>query len=384
MTVVLNERGDLHQLFPEADEAFVHGIEVIVGDIAPDVITDSKIISTMLRNKNIRCKTDMDNEFLKAWRINRFTKIQEQGGMLESYEEYKSKLRQGAVDEAKRVIRASSGKRDELAAQIIHTIDDLQKSYNSAAIRLSELYSLHFPELVNDISNPVTLARMIISHPQRSSINQKMLEEYKIPSDKINRIIGSIDDSLGGTMSDTDLEPVVQYANTIIQLSSQLSTLETWIEQEMSTIAPNVVAVAGANVSARLISQFGTLEQLAMKSASKIQTTGAEKALYSALKSRGSPPKHGIIFQIPEIGNSPFWLRGKLARAYASKIAIAARLDYFKGEFLGEKYRTELRELEKELREKFPKAPERKPSEQRGPPQRKNVGRRKKNRRSRK
>ena len=76
--------------------------------------------------------------------------------------------------------------------------------------------------------------------------------------------------------------------------------------------------------------------------------------MYSALKGKGSPPKHGLIFQIPEIGNAPYRYRGKLARAFASKIVIAARLDEFNGEFLGEKYRSELRDFEQKLRNQNP------------------------------
>ena len=41
------------------------------------------------------------------------------------------------------------------------------------------------------------------------------------------------------------------------------------------------------------------------------------------------PPKHGIIYQHPLVNRSHASQRGKIARAVASKISIAARLDNF-------------------------------------------------------
>ena len=64
---------------------------------------------------------------------------------------------------------------------------------------------------------------------------------------------------------------------------------------------------------------------------STIQVLGAEKALFRSLKSGSRPPKHGIIFQHDMVHSSPKHQRGKIARSLAGKIAIAARIDAFRG-----------------------------------------------------
>ncbi|MCE7736551.1 MAG: hypothetical protein GPJ54_16840 [Candidatus Heimdallarchaeota archaeon] len=354
---VLSDTGEVQQLHENLDDLFTHAITELLENDPSSIITDSKKVSSFLNSKDIKTKIDMENKILSDWRINRFEHLLEKSGKSLSYEEYKVFIRNLAVKEARSEIKQAAGKRDELAGHIIQTIDDLQKTYNLNANRLYELYSLHFPELVDSISNPTTLARLITKYPARDMITKEVLDELKIDDEKITFVIESIDESLGGDYLEFDLEPIKTYAQVLIELSDQLKKLETWIDQEMISIAPNLTAVAGANVGARLISAFGSLRNLAMRSSSKIQTVGAEKAMYSALKKHGNPPKHGIIFQIPEVGNSPFWLRGKIARAYSGKIAIAARLDTFEGEFLGDKLRADLRELESNLREKFPTAP---------------------------
>jgi nucleolar protein 56 len=56
---------------------------------------------------------------------------------------------------------------------------------------------------------------------------------------------------------------------------------------------------------------------------------GAEKSLFKHLKGHAPSPKHGIIYRHPAVIGSPKRLRGKVSRALAGKLAIAARLDYY-------------------------------------------------------
>ncbi len=76
--------------------------------------------------------------------------------------------------------------------------------------------------------------------------------------------------------------------------------------------------------------------------ASTIQILGAEKALFRHMISGAKAPRHGYIIQDPLISNSPQKMHGKIARALADKITISARVDYFKGEFIGSKLRERL------------------------------------------
>jgi nucleolar protein 56 len=352
--VVISKDGQLYQTFSAPDDAFLKSIEEL--SATAEIIVDSSIIANALSQQNIQYRLDLDHPILKSWRVDRYTKLHE-SGLVGEYSVYIDLVRAKAVLDTREGIKENAGKRDELAAQIVHTIDDLQKSYNLLTNRLRELYSLYFPELVNTISNPSSLAKIIIDRDNRETIDSQYLAIIGLPAEQISQIVDATSDSLGGELAPGDIKPIQTYAQSLLELDQQLSHLEKWIDKEMENIAPNLTAVAGANVGARLISAMGSLRQLAMKSSSKIQTIGAEKALYASLRGKGAPPKHGIIFQIPEIGNSPFWLRGKLARAYAGKIAIAARLDEFGGEFLGAEMRKELRSLEGKLREQFPSAP---------------------------
>jgi len=139
--------------------------------------------------------------------------------------------------------------------------------------------------------------------------------------------------------------------------------LTDYISTVMKEVAPNITALVGPLLGARLISLAGSLESLARLPASTIQVLGAEKALFRALRTGGKPPKHGVIFQYPDIHRSPRWQRGKIARALAAKLAIAAKVDAFTGRFIGDKLREELRRRIEEIKKVYAKPPKRRPVE---------------------
>ena len=79
---------------------------------------------------------------------------------------------------------------------------------------------------------------------------------------------------------------------------------------------------------------------------STIQVLGAEKALFRHMKTGAKPPRHGIIIKHPLISSAKQKEHGKRARTLADKIAIAVKVDYFKGKFIGDT-------LKKGIQEKF-------------------------------
>ena len=129
------------------------------------------------------------------------------------------------------------------------------------------------------------------------------------------------------------------------------------LTRTMEEMAPNVRAVAGALLGARLIAIAGSLQNLAMRPASTIQVLGAEKALFRSLKTGARPPKHGLIFQHTLLHDAKRWQRGKIARVIAGKLAIAARADAFGGHFIGDKLKADINKRLEEIHEKYKEPP---------------------------
>jgi nucleolar protein 56 len=131
--------------------------------------------------------------------------------------------------------------------------------------------------------------------------------------------------------------------------------LEKYIGELMEEVAPNTSALTGATLGARLIALAGGLENLAKMPASTIQVLGAEKALFRSLTTGARPPKHGVIFQHALIHGAKRWLRGKVARVFAGKLAIAVRADAFGGGgLISDRLKGELEKRVEELSKKYP------------------------------
>ena len=97
----------------------------------------------------------------------------------------------------------------------------------------------------------------------------------------------------------------------------------------MTAVAPNLQALIGEILGAKLIAHAKGLMQLSKYPASTIQILGAEKALFRALKTKGKTPKYGLIFNSTFIGRAGLKQKGKISRYLANKCAIAARVDQF-------------------------------------------------------
>lgn len=116
-------------------------------------------------------------------------------------------------------------------------------------------------------------------------------------------------------------------AELYLSLAQSSRAIEKALEERVPAEAPNISALLGPLLAARMIAQAGGLGRLARLPASTIQVLGAERAFFEHLRGRAPPPRHGLLFLHPEIQSAPRTARGKLARALAGKVAIAARLD---------------------------------------------------------
>ncbi len=208
---------------------------------------------------------------------------------------------------------------DNFIGQCISNIEDIEKAANMLSKRLREWYELKNPEFSRDVGSHESFVRLIIEGKEARSR-----------------------DSMGVELDRTDYEPIMRLAREIASLYSLRDKQEAYLEKKMRSHCPNITEVAGSLLGARLLSHAGSLRKLSIMTASKIQLIGAEKALFRHMRTGAKAPKHGIILHHPLLQNAKAGQRGKAARALADKIAIAAKVDYFKGEFVGSRLKAEL------------------------------------------
>ncbi|RLG07962.1 MAG: hypothetical protein DRN59_00180 [Thaumarchaeota archaeon] len=291
-------------------------------------------------------------------------------GFAASIEEYRSEVKQVLDRIVAEELKEAVARRDMMIVHAVHVLEDLDKQINMFYTRCREWYGLHFPELAEIVDDLEDYMRIVAEFGSRKNFDEERLREIIGPK-KAREVMERAERSVGADLSPEDEEQVKEVAREGLRLIKLRREQERYIEELMSAEAPNISATAGPILGAKLISMAGGLEKLARLPASTIQVLGAEKALFRFFRTGRGAPKHGILFQSPLVHGSPKHLRGKIARALAAIIAIAAKIDYFTREDRGAELREKLEKRLKEIREKYKKPPvKKKPSKKPRPPRR--------------
>jgi nucleolar protein 56 len=266
-------------------------------------------------------------------------------------------LHQVSVELTKMRVRKAVEKRDLVVMQAILTIDDLDRTVNLFMGRIREWYGLHFPELDRLVEKHETYARLVVNLGKRDNFTSEGLEKEGLPKAKSEQITMVAEKSMGGDLEEPDLTQIQTLCKNALQLHEARQSLESYMDSIMEEVAPNIKSLAGSLLGARLIALTGGLTNLAKMPASTVQVLGAEKALFRSLKTGTRPPKHGIIFQHTLIHEAKRWQRGKMARAIAGKLAIAARTDAFSGKYIGDVLKIGLDKRIEEIQKKYEAPP---------------------------
>jgi len=193
--------------------------------------------------------------------------------------------------------------KDKLVIQSSNMIDEINKMINLFYERLGEWYGFYWPEIVEKINSIEDFLKIV---------GKKKTEQ-----------------SMGFDLDEKDLKMIEVAGDELKSLLSFKNKLTRYIEELMGTIAPNTSKIAGPLIGAKLISIAGSLKKLVEMPSSTIQVLGAEKALFRHIRKGAKPPKYGILLSHELMHKINQKNRGKLARLLASKISIAAKVDFY-------------------------------------------------------
>ena len=276
---------------------------------------------------------------------------------VEKPEQLRALVHNVSVELAKLKVKTTVERRDLLAAQAVQSVDDLDKSLNVFMSRVREWFGLHYPELDRMLDKHETYARLVVNLGTRENFTADNLEKEGLPKVKSGSLAKVAAASMGADLGDEDLAQIQGMCRSVIELYGVRQSLEKYVDAVMGEVAPNLKEIGGSLLGARLLALAGGLMNLAKLPASTIQILGAEKALFRSLKTKARPPKHGIIFQHPLIHDAKRWQRGKIARALAGKLSIAARVDAFGGKYAGDGLKADLEKRIEEIKERYAKPP---------------------------
>jgi nucleolar protein 56 len=245
------------------------------------------------------------SEFLKE----NFRKVIMSTGFVKDEHELNMLLNAVALARAKNKISMIE-RRDKLIIQSVSALSDLERILNAMTERLREWYGLHYPEL--DIRDHEKFAERI---------SEKGLREN----------FEDFDRSMGMKLKEEDVKILQEYATQLKAMYVLKENVEKYLQRIVPEEVPNLSALLGSTLAARLLALAGSLERLAKMPSSTIQLLGSEKSLFRFLKEKkkGKPPRFGLLYLHPDISSNKRELQGKIARLLSSKLMLAARADFY-------------------------------------------------------
>lgn len=229
-------------------------------------------------------------------------------------------------------VKFNPSRADNMIIQTIALLDQMDKDINTFAMRVREWYCWHFPELREIVSDNFLFARCASFVKDKSRLTDEDvpgLVEILGEEDLARRVVKAAKSSMGMDTSEADMQNIIVFTDRMISLALYRKQLYSYLEEKMGTVAPNLSALIGETVAARLIQKAGSLTSLAKCPASTVQILGAEKALFRALKTKGNTPKYGLIYHSSFIGRASAKNKGRISRYLANKCSIASRIDSF-------------------------------------------------------
>jgi nucleolar protein 56 len=238
-----------------------------------------------------------------------------------------------ALDQTKEELSEQDSEKHLIKA--VKTLEVVEGSINEKEERFRDWYSLHFPELVDEIRDIGQLAKILDDSVQRDDL------------EAFSEMAESSNGSEMGEKQKEIIETVLEDLNSNLELRDKL---ESYIKSSVKEEMPNLSKLLDPIIAAQILAQAGGLDELAKMPASTVQMLGAEKALFRYLRGNGTPPKHGILFEHEFVRPLPSNPRGKMARFLANKTVMAARLDNYGDKDKGEDLRQEARQKFQELK----------------------------------
>lgn len=216
-------------------------------------------------------------------------------GFAADADDYYDRLRAAATRATRRTVREREGADDRQLIHAVRAMDDCERTANEVAERATEWAGAIFETAPTGIAG----AREVADREPSGAAENR----------------------------------AVSLAARAADLADECDELAGYIERTAPAVAPNLSAMAGPELAARLIALAGGLESLAKKPSGTVQVLGAEDALFAHLAGRAPSPKHGVIFTHEFVRNTRPADRGSAARAFAGKLTLAARVDHYSGEF---------------------------------------------------
>jgi nucleolar protein 56 len=178
-------------------------------------------------------------------------------------------------------VKFNPARSDNMIIQSIALLDQLDKDVNTFSMRVREWYSWHFPELKEIVKDNIMFARAAAFIQDKNSLftastsgedteedkNSKLegLTEIVGDDETAKAVVSAARTSMGMDCSQVDMLNIVNFTTRMVKLAEYRKQLSLYLEDKMAIVAPNLSALIGDTVAARLISKVSTVHCIDLK-----------------------------------------------------------------------------------------------------------------------
>ena len=244
----------------------------------------------------------------------------------------------------------------------------LNKYISEGITVLKELYSPFFPELPTIVTNSFEYVKSIkvieenkvlLKNESKIGLKQLRQELSFLPNNVLMALTFMLSSSnvINSNNNSSDINLKNKYEK-VLELFQEKNTLLNFISNNMKYLAPNLTLLLGAEISAKLVTEAGGLQELARTPSGNILNMGRHELNLEGFSTMNKF-NNGYLTELKEYKDAIDSMKIKVLRRYANKTALAARKDAFinknkkKGNEKEEKYGDDLKKLIEEKVEKI-------------------------------
>lgn len=220
---------------------------------------------------------------------------------------------------------------------------------------IRDKYRLKFPELESLVHHPIDYARVVKKIGNEMDLTLVDLEGL-LPSAIIMVVSVTASTTSGKPLPEEVLQKTSDACDRALVLDSAKKKVLDFVESRMGYIAPNLSAIVGSAVAAKLMGTAGGLSALAKMPACNVQLLGAKRKTLAGFSTATSQFRVGYIEQTEVFQSTPPSLRMRACRLLAAKSTLTARVDSTRGDPTGNTGRMFREEIRKKI-EKWQEPP---------------------------
>ena len=212
----------------------------------------------------------------------------------------------------------------------------LNKSITEGISKLKELYSPYFPELPTIVTNSYEYVQSIkvieenkslLESDTKSGIKQLKQNLSFLPNNVLMALTFMLSSSNVIKSTSTN-ETLKNTYDKILSIFNSKNILLNFISNHMKFLAPNLTLLLGAEISAKLVTEAGGLQELARTPSGNILNMGRHELNLEGFSTMNKF-NNGFLTELKEYKNAIDSMKIKVLRRYANKTALAARKDAF-------------------------------------------------------